>query len=154
MKIKEGKASLREVNRGLKMHEQHPRERAATTHEQQPHERAAATRGLDRRSSGSASRSSDLRQREQIQRLAAARADPVACGSARSSSGWTSGRPSSSSDFRQAQQFQQFPANRVSVSVKDLSRSGRSSVSACVLSVLFVCGFLVNSFVINMQLRY
>ena len=25
MKIKEGKASLREVNRGLKMHEQHPR---------------------------------------------------------------------------------------------------------------------------------
>ncbi|KAK9233059.1 hypothetical protein WN943_023308 [Citrus x changshan-huyou] len=82
------------------MHEQQPRERAATTHEQQPHERAAARCGLDQRS-GSASRSSSLRQREQIQRLAAALAVPATCGS-----------PSSSSDFRQPQQFQQFPANR------------------------------------------
>ena len=36
MKIKKRKASLREVNRGLKMHKQKLHERAATTHEQQP----------------------------------------------------------------------------------------------------------------------
>ncbi|ESR40566.1 hypothetical protein CICLE_v10027627mg [Citrus x clementina] len=100
MKIKEGKTSLREVNRGLKMNEQHPRERAATTHEQQPHERAAARRGLDRRSSGSASRSSDLRQREQIQRLAAARAVPAAGLPAGPTVPATSGNPSNSSSFR------------------------------------------------------
>ena len=79
MKIKEGKASLREVNRGLKMHEQ------------QPHARAAATRKSSSHANEQQRRTSSSHTNEQQPNVvsidaAVARADPAACGSASKSS--------------------------------------------------------------------